>query len=216
MPAYYDLPAIKLIQDEHVVYLTSVSPALLRSWRRHGVLIVEQFKENQFGDLGGYQRGLSEQRAREIARFVRGQFPTRRVILPMLPQTVLLNARAQSGRPLFTPRRKGAREGTIRIFDRSRLAQVDGQHRIEGVVRASQDEEPGWSFELPVAIVDGLSLAREAAQFLTINIEADQGQDGLGAQGHSIAEPVRGESPRQRSGIRGMATPGAPDCHRTR
>ena len=87
----------------------------------------------------------------------------------MLPQTVLLNARPDSAKPLFFSRRGNSSDGTLRVFDRTRLAQVDGQHRIEGIRRASEDEGAGWTFELPAAIVDGLSLAQEAAQFLTIN-----------------------------------------------
>ncbi len=46
-------PWLKLTQDEHTVYLTSVDPAMLRRWSNYGVPIVERFEKGKSGQVGG-------------------------------------------------------------------------------------------------------------------------------------------------------------------
>ncbi len=166
-PPYYDVPAIKVRQADHVIYLIAATAKQLKTWSDQQILLVERFQLNEYGAFGGYQRGISSERARAIARFIRGDFAAHDVILPMLPSTVLLNARPSGGRPVFT--KLDDQTGTLRIFDSTRLAQVDGQHRIAGLIAAAGDDPTFEDFTLPVSIVDRLELPQEAAQFLTIN-----------------------------------------------
>jgi DGQHR domain-containing protein len=123
------------------------------------------------GEFVGYQRGLKPERARNIAEFIKGNHQGNQIILPILPQTVLLNTRTTGRAPRFTERNRngGLSIGTLRVYDSTRLAEVDGQHRIRGAILASRDEGRLSRFMLPVSIVDSLQLSQEAAQFVTIN-----------------------------------------------
>jgi len=139
---------------------------MLKEWRDSEILVLDKFKKDESGSTTGYQRVLDEKRSHRIAQFLAGEGVTKRaadIILPILPQTVLLNARQGSRPPEFS----SAKE--LRIFSKTRLAQVDGQHRIAGLVEASETYPSLGDYSLPVAIVNSLNLSQEAAQFLTIN-----------------------------------------------
>jgi DGQHR domain-containing protein len=162
----YDLPVITFRQSGVEIFLTTVTAKMLREWRDHEILVLDRFKKEESGSNTGYQRVLDDRRSRRIAQFLCGEGPTRKavdIILPLLPQTVLLNVR-QGGR---SP--KPIEGNRLRVFSATRLAQVDGQHRIAGLIQAIELSEKTSGYTLPVAIVNGLTLSQEAAQFLTIN-----------------------------------------------
>ncbi len=53
----------------------------------------------------------------------------------------------------------------LALSERDVLYVVDGQQRIEGVLRSDLPQQ----YDIPTVIIDGLSIVQEAAQFLTIN-----------------------------------------------
>lgn len=162
----YDLPALRIEQAGVEIFLTSVKSAMLREWRDAEILVLDKFKKGESGAPEGYQRVLDEKRSHRIAQFLAGEGATKRasdIILPLLPQTVLLNVRPDSRAPELSG------EGLLRVFSKTRLAQVDGQHRIAGLIEASELYPNLADYSLPVAIVKSLKLSQEAAQFLTIN-----------------------------------------------
>ncbi|MFQ5904586.1 MAG: DGQHR domain-containing protein [Candidatus Binatia bacterium] len=100
----------------------------------------------------GYQRALSEARAREFGRFV-----LRNGICPL---SILVNFRegtvSQSG------------NGTLELPE-GRAYIVDGQHRAEGIKYAVSVDSAAGDFEVPVVVMNEPDRYEEARQFVIIN-----------------------------------------------
>lgn len=111
---------------------------------------VDAFKA---GHPDGYQRGLSDARARAFGRFIMsGQIS---------PASILINIR--DGEVTEGP------EGTLNIPDDSPIWVVDGQHRVEGLRFAAERSPEVNELEFPVVIMSQPSSYEEAKQFVIIN-----------------------------------------------
>ena len=114
----------------------------------------------------GYQRMPVQSRFRKIARYVTGKDGNPR---PVLPQAVVLNARAEDSKKLrFT----GAGEngvGTLEIPEGVKLWEVDGQHRLGGLRYAVGENAEFGDFPIPIVITEGLPRLDEAVLFFVVN-----------------------------------------------
>lgn len=125
-----------------------------------GVMKVKQFLETtevdmfQIGHDEGYQRGLSDARARSFGRFIMDDNN-------MSPSSILLNIR--EGRISEGP------DGTLNLPDNVTIWVVDGQHRIGGLKFASEKDPAVLEMEFPVVIMNQPSSYDEAKQFVIIN-----------------------------------------------
>lgn len=100
----------------------------------------------------GYQRTLSEARAREFGRFV-----LRNGICPL---SILVNFREGTIR--------GTGNGTLEVPE-GRAYLVDGQHRAEGIKYAMSVDSSAGEFEVPVVLMNEPDRYQEARQFVIIN-----------------------------------------------
>jgi len=105
------------------------------------------------GHPDGYQRVLSDARARAFGRFIgSGGFS---------PTAILLNVR--NGEIA-----EGS-EGTLNIPEEAEIWIVDGQHRMEGLKFAAERDPEINDLEFPVVIMNQPSSYEEAKQFVIIN-----------------------------------------------
>jgi hypothetical protein len=57
-PPYYDVPAIRVRQADHVIYLIAATAKQLKTWSDQQILLVERFQQDEYGAFGGYQQSL--------------------------------------------------------------------------------------------------------------------------------------------------------------
>lgn len=100
----------------------------------------------------GYQRALSEARAREFGRFM-----LRKGICPL---SILLNFREGEVQE--------ASDGMLELPD-GRAYMVDGQHRAEGIRYAISNDSTLGDYEVPVIVMNVADRYEEARQFVIIN-----------------------------------------------
>ncbi|KAA0225435.1 DGQHR domain-containing protein [Fimbriimonadia bacterium ATM] len=99
----------------------------------------------------GYQRELTEARAREFARFVR--------MNGVSPLPILLN---------FREGRVAGDDGTLDLPD-SRGYIVDGQHRAHGIRLAVAEDPSIGDYDVPIVVMCEPDAFQEARQFVIIN-----------------------------------------------
>jgi len=149
------IKAIKLEQSNIKMYLTSLKIGKIKELLSKRQLIVEVYDPTNPQGREGYQRGIDERRVNDISVFLRREID----ILPsLLPGSVILNCRRPE-----TIRYNDA-DSTITITDDTVFHVVDGQHRLKGLERSEIQK-----YEIPITIIEGLNIAQEAGQFLTIN-----------------------------------------------
>jgi len=100
----------------------------------------------------GYQRVLSEARAREFGRFV-----LRNGICPL---SILVNFREGTVKP--------STDGTLELPEGKGFI-VDGQHRAEGIKYALSVDLTAGEFEVPIVVMNQPDRYQEARQFVIIN-----------------------------------------------
>ena len=100
---------------------------------------------------GGFQRGLDEQRAKDIARYIDEGLGT-------IPGSIILSAQPDS-KLAYDSTRKTI---SFRKLQRAFLI-IDGQHRVYGFSMAST------SLRVPVVIYEGLGRKAESRLFIDIN-----------------------------------------------
>lgn len=105
------------------------------------------------GHPDGYQRNLSDARARAFGRFIDGG--------GISPSSILLNVRDVDN---ITEA-----DGYIDLPDDVTIWVVDGQHRIGGMIFAVEREPKNSDLEFPVIIMNETSNYEEAKQFVIIN-----------------------------------------------
>ncbi len=147
--------AIKLEQNNITMYLASLKITEIKELLDKRQLIVDVYDPANPTGKEGYQRGIDETRLNDIAYFLSKKIE----ILPsLLPSSIILNCRKRE------TIRYNERDSVITIDDDTVFHVVDGQHRIRGLQRSKIPK-----YEIPVTIIEGLNIAQEAGQFLTIN-----------------------------------------------
>jgi len=146
------LDVIHLEQAGISMFITSLTVRQIKDLFRTGQLIVDAYEPS---NPSGYQRGMDEARAAEISDFLSSNI----AVLPaLLPGAVILNCR----KPKTI--RYDQTKGQLTIQDNTVFHVVDGQHRLSALQKTRVSK-----YEIPVTIIQGLDIAQEAGQFLTIN-----------------------------------------------
>jgi len=170
------LQGIRLNQKGYTLYLTSTTVERLKDWFENDRIRPDIWKRDT---SEGYQRAPDKQRITEIAGYLEGK---KHIEETILPNSVILNVR-QKGIIEFHAfhESKGPDTielGTISIDDDALpFYEVDGQHRIRGLIQAYKDLkerksdhfEEMKSYPVPLTIMEGLDRPTEAIQFVVIN-----------------------------------------------
>jgi len=147
--------AIKLQQGKLILYLTKLSAGDLKRLLKNRQVIVDKYDPMNPEGRKGYQRGVEDSRADEIAKWLSISNP---ILPPLLLGSLTLNCRRKENI------RFDEQKEELVLSDDTVLHVVDGQHRIEGLTRSKEED-----YEVPLTVVEGLNIAQEAGQFLVIN-----------------------------------------------
>jgi len=147
--------AIKMEQSGIRMYLTKFKLSEIKELLKNRQLIVDAYDPTNPAGKEGYQRGIDEKRVNDISNFL---FKRIDILPSLLPSSLILNCRRRE-----TIRYNEAHSEII-INDETVFHVVDGQHRVRGVEKSQIQK-----YDIPVTIIEGLNIAQEAGQFLTIN-----------------------------------------------
>jgi len=170
------LYGVRLNQKGYIVYLTSTTVEELKNWMDADRIRPDIWKRDV---PDGYQREPDKKRFKKIADYLEGKL---RIEETLFPNSVILNIR-QKGTVDFEsfekPKlKKTIQLGKILIHDEALpFYEVDGQHRIRGLIEAykdlkskqSDEFEEVKSYPIPLTIIEGLDRPTEAVQFVVIN-----------------------------------------------
>lgn len=137
------IKAIKCTQNDRTFYLASLKSSILEK-----ICFISRREESP---KDGFQRALSEPRAKSIAKYM-DEFKG------CLPATLILSAQAKSNITFD----EESNNLSFDIKDNSFMV-LDGQHRLYGLLFAEKD------YEIPVAIFDKLTIKDEVNLFIDIN-----------------------------------------------
>ena len=170
-----ELPAIKIVQAGVDIYLSAIPISTLADWKESGRLDVAEWRPQDAQTertQDNYQRQLETIRSVRIKKYAELPPSETSLILPIFAQSILLNVRSAPGTRKPKIFFGNGQTGTLR-FPASlqfKIWEVDGQHRIEGLISAYEASNRKFSkYLIPIAIMNGLTLGQEAAQFLIIN-----------------------------------------------
>ncbi|MDR6128822.1 DNA sulfur modification protein DndB [Sphingomonas sp. SORGH_AS802] len=166
-------PFIRVRQKEHSFRLTSLPAELLT---RISYAAVRRKDEEE----GAVQRVLNGARIAGIKDFAlrMGDFPAA-IVLNWVDDDPIVE-----------------RNGCIEIPDKPKAAQIiDGQHRVAGLRQAIEENPESGSYEIPVAIYEGLDTANSARIFISINTEQRPAPKSLvfdlyGVTGSDLMDPA--------------------------
>ena len=166
--ATFERPAVEIQQGNLALYLTYVTPEDLFNNDFYAVSKLEPTTEE------GYQRILNAQRANRLARHLKEAFPKG---YAHIPTTVFLATEhpvdfdQESGRIRFE---------TDEVCP---FSVVDGQHRIEGLKRALDDDDSSLcDFKLPATIAVDLDHTHQMYHFYIVNTTQKPIDAGLSQQ----------------------------------
>lgn len=167
--ATFERPAVKIQQGNLVLYLTYVTPDDLFNDNFYMVDKLEPTTK------GGYQRILSTQRANRLSRHLKEAHPEG---YAHIPTTIFLATEH--------PVHFNEESGRIRFEtnDVCPLSVVDGQHRIEGLKRALENDDDSllWDFKLPATIAVNLDHTHQMYHFYIVNTTQKPVDRALGQQ----------------------------------
>ena len=149
-------PAVEIIQGNLKLYLTYLTP---RDLEEEGFYEVDKLDATP-GANKGYQRILNERRVGALDRYLR---EAQQYGYANLPTTVFL---ATEGKVTYNEAKGVISFNTKTVCP---FNVVDGQHRIEGLRRASRTDNDLRSFRLPVTIATGLDEAHQMYHFFVVN-----------------------------------------------
>lgn len=137
------IKAIKCEQNNKTFYITTISSKVLEK-----VCFISRREDNL---VNGFQRSLSEPRAKSIANYMDNE-------KGCLPATLILSAQLTS-KMIYDENKY---ELSFEIKNNSFMV-LDGQHRLYGLLLAKND------YEIPVAIFEKLTIKDEVNLFIDIN-----------------------------------------------
>ena len=157
-------PAVEIKQGNLNLYLTYVTPQELAD---PGFYTVEKL-DPQTSE--GFQRLLNESRVTRLARHLRDAFDSG---YANLPTTIFL---AIDKDLAFDPSTNSL---TFDTAETGPFSVVDGQHRIEGLVRAAKEQKGLANFQLPATIATALDDIHQMYHFYIVNTTQQQVERGL-------------------------------------
>jgi len=163
------LKGLKFKQNGKTLYISVVKGAELENWVRRGYLDVDQYTPDR---PDGYQRVLEDKRVRQIVEFLTG----RERVFPLMPQCIVLNVREEDFKVGWKPKINPF--GEIEIPTGAILWEVDGQHRIGGLLEAIKEKPSLRKYAFPVVVTE-LERPAEAIQFIVINTRQKRVPTGL-------------------------------------
>ena len=146
-----ELDAFEIIQNNIPIYITYMTAKQLSDLKK---IKVDIFKRE---DEEGYQREISDKRSEEFAKYIINA-------KGISPVSILINVRKK-----LTFERKMGGYGKLNIPDDSYMWIVDGQHRRQGLVIATNDREEYENYQIPIVITNLTKAYEEAKQFIIIN-----------------------------------------------
>lgn len=151
------LPVARVQQGDLTLFSTAIK---VRTLIQEGFYSVETLDPSSSGDPEGFQRLLSEVRARKLADYIlRGQQRQD----AFLPTSVFL----ATDKPLSFD--AAANEITFSPNEVGPFSVVDGQHRLEGLKMAAMKDDRVLEFALPVNIAGSLRKLDQMCHFLIVN-----------------------------------------------
>jgi len=170
------LQGIRLNQKGYNLYLTSATVEDIKKWFDDDNFFADIWKRERDE---GYQRQPDETRYKDIAAYLEEKLG---ITDPILPSSLILNIK-QKGTIDFhrfkdSKSKQNIEAGEIVIHDEGMpLREVDGQHRVRGLVEAYKElketQSPAFeqirSYPVPLTIIEGLDRPTEAMQFVVIN-----------------------------------------------
>lgn len=151
-------PAVRIEQDDKVLYLTRFTVAELASPGFYQVreLVVGEEKS-------GFQRALEERRAQQFAKYIDDVEEQ-----TFLPTSLFL---ATAGKMAYDTATGEIKIETSGDKKRPFFYMVDGQHRAAGLQRAANRLENDWlrNFPVPAVIATELDFNNQMVQFLIVN-----------------------------------------------
>lgn len=151
----FRIKALKIEQSGFPMYVTALSVGQIKALFKSNQLIVDIYDPRNPPGKEGYQRGIDENRVNDISAFLS---KTLDILPSLLPGSIILNCRPRM------PLRFDSSTNELVINDDVVFHVVDGQHRVKGLEKSRVQK-----YEVPVTIIQGLNIAQEAGQFLTIN-----------------------------------------------
>lgn len=170
------LQGIRLNQKGYNLYLTSATVEEIKKWFDDDNFFADIWKRERDE---GYQRQPDKARYKDIAAYLEEKLG---ITEPILPSSLILNIK-QKGTIDFKRFEQSKSKQTIEsgefvIHDEGMpFREVDGQHRVRGLVEAYQElketQSPAFqeirSYPVPLTIIEGLDRPTEAMQFVVIN-----------------------------------------------
>lgn len=163
-------PAVKVEQGNLTLYLTYVTPRDLLS---KDFYAVDKLEPKGDGSGKGFQRILNDTRANRLARHLREAFPEGYANLPttiFLATDKQLDFNVKNNTLSFDPEIIGP------------FSVVDGQHRIAGLIKASQFNHELLDFQLPATIGTALNDMHQMYHFYIVNTTQQSVEKGLQQQ----------------------------------
>ena len=158
------LPALRAVQNGHVMYLVSIPAAKLKELNlkveRYDPALVERYRggeitKEQFVALQGYQRTIDNNRANKFAAYLQQESA-------ISPTVLLMNDRG--GGCTFDEK-----TNMLTIDTNVAIFIYDGQHREQGIEKALTNKADLADFPIFVVITAKLPKLKEMTQFKVIN-----------------------------------------------
>lgn len=163
-------PAVRIEQGKLTLFLTYVTP---RDLTTKNFYQVDKLEPATDGSGKGFQRILNDGRANRLARHLREAFPEGYANLPttiFLATEKALDFNTRSNTLSFDPETVGP------------FSVVDGQHRIEGIIKASKENNKLLDFQLPATIAPMLDDTHQMYHFYIVNTTQQAVEIGLQQQ----------------------------------
>ena len=156
-------PAVKIVQNERTIYLSSFT---IRDLMEPGFYRVDRLDAKRSSKK--YQRHLDERRAKTISNNFVDSWKEEFLFLPT---------------SLFLATDKTLKFANGRInFDASDVCPfdvVDGQHRIEALKKAAKEESGMETFEVGVTVAESLEQVHQMVHFYIVNTQQKSVDKGL-------------------------------------
>lgn len=159
-------PAIEVTQGRYKLYMTSFTLAEFSIPKFYSVKKLDTSKRSM-GDLE-YQRVLNEKKTEEFVEDIREAAQTNKSKRNILGECFYPTSAFLATEKSLCFDEKNQKI-SFKVKDVCPFNVVDGQHRVEALKRAYEQDSSLASFSIPVVLAAGVNLAAQMLQFLIIN-----------------------------------------------